>query len=508
MSQLAAPAAMQQLFVSLSLALGSASVAIAFGLPLAVLLARARIFGGRIAWAIIAALIFAPLYVHLAGWDALGAWLGLFGRNAPQAILSGLPSAIWVHGVAAAPWAAILISVGLTQVPRQEEEQALLETSPSIVFWRIVLPRLLPWIATAGCFAAVSSWYEMTVTNVYLVPTVTEGVYNQVAGNATHEVIYLFPAYAVFGGLIALAAYSTRVLLVGDFRQLNQAPLFWSSQRNLLSSGFVWLLLAILAGVPLLVLIRQTGLSTRIVGTEAIREWTVNSFAATLWKTAIVTRMDFWWTAVAGMSAATASVVIAVPLAWWASQGSRLAPRDGSPWRYGLLFLLTILLLAIPGPLIALGIIKVMNQPTVGWLTFLYDRTVFAPAVAQTLRALPLVLLVVWHAVAQFDRLQLEAAQLDGCGPWQTLWRIVLPQRWPALFAAWLLGLGIAIGDVSCSLLVIPAGKDLIQRRLFGMIHSGVDNQVAAACLLLIGVVTVIAAVSSRFKVSSLRLRN
>ncbi|QDU30996.1 spermidine/putrescine ABC transporter membrane protein [Anatilimnocola aggregata] len=493
MSELADPAAIQQLLTSLSLAIGSGLIAVSFGLPLAVMLSRLHIAGGRIAWAIIAALLFAPLYVHLAGWDAVGAWLGLFGRNAPQAVLSGLPIAIWVHGVAAVPWAVVLITVGLTQVPRSEEEQALLELPLTAVLWQIIVPRAMPWIVTAGFFAAVSSWYEMTVTNVYLVPTVTEGVYNRIAGNFVNESIYPFPAYAVCAGLIVMAAYSTRVLLLGDYRQLEQSPIRWSVNRTqIISSAIVWLMLVLLAGVPLLVLVRQAGLSTRIVGSEALREWSLQSLGSTLWRTLLVTRMDFWWTFVAGASAATLSLMLAVPVAWWAR---------GENWRYALVFLVAFFLLAIPGPFIGLAIIKLLNQPALPALAFLYDRTVFAPALAQAIRALPLVLLVVWHAVAQFDRSQLEAAQLDGCGPWEILWRIVLPQRLLALLVAWLLGLTIAIGDVSCSLLVIPAGKDLIQRRLFGMIHSGVDNQVAAACLLILLVAGFAGAASAKFRV-------
>lgn len=486
---------MRQFLLSLALAGGSSLLAISLGLPVALLLTRFRIAGERAAWAIVAALMFAPLYVHLAGWDAVGAWLGIFGRNAPQAFLSGLPSAIWVHGLAAAPWASVLIAVGLQQVPRQEEEQALLDAPLASVFRTIVLPRILPWIVAAGFFAAMTSWYEMTVTNVYLVPTVTEGIYNRIAGNFVNETIYVFPAYFVFAGLIAMAAYSARVLTLGDFRQLRQSPPRWSlHDRSPIASLFVWSVLLLLAGVPLLVLLRQTGLSTRIVGTSAVREWSLNAFGYSLWQTLIVTRTDFFWTLVTGLLATTLSLAISIPLAWWAR---------ASGWKFVVMSLLAIGLLAIPGPLIGLAIMHVMNWPGIQPLNYLYDRTISAPAIAQAARAFPIVLLLVWQAVARFDRAQQEAAALDGCGPWQILLRIVLPQRRLALLTAWLLGLAIAIGDVSCSLLVIPAGKDLIQRRLFGMIHSGVDNQVAAACLLMVLVAAMAGAWSSKFGVRS-----
>jgi ABC-type spermidine/putrescine transport system permease subunit II len=41
---------------------------------------------------------------------------------------------------------------------------------------------------------------------------------------------------------------------------------------------------------------------------------------------------------------------------------------------------------------------------------------------------------------------------------------------------------------------------DTVARRLFGMIHSGVDDQVAAACLLLMFILALLAA-SIKFRV-------
>src|SRR5688572_26192807 len=73
------PASRQQLGLSLGLAAGSALLSIAVGLPLAVAVARFPNGGKRLAWFVILLLLVAPLYVHLAGWDAVGGWLGWFG---------------------------------------------------------------------------------------------------------------------------------------------------------------------------------------------------------------------------------------------------------------------------------------------------------------------------------------------------------------------------------------------------------------------------------------------
>ena len=477
-------AALQQLRLSLILAVGSAAIAIAFALPLAVLLMRAPIVGLRTAWFVLALLLFAPLYVQLAGWDAVGGWTGWYGRSAPQAFLSGIAAATWVHGVAAVPWATVVIAAGIAQLPRKEEELALLEAPPLAMFWRVILPRLAPWIVVAASLAMVSAWQEMTVTNVYLVPTVTEGIYNQMALNKQDSVIYLLPGFVVIAGLFALGMFAAQFLLTADFPQNSAGRIDWSRQRTL-PSLVVWSLLVFLAGVPLFVLIRQAGLQLRLEGNHLERHWTLQHFASALWRTARMTQLDFRWSLLTAAVAASLSLTLATIAAWWARS---------SGWRLLAVGIVATILLATPGPLVGMGVIRILNRPEIPGFTYLYDRTIAAPALAQAAHALPILLLIVWHAIARFDRSQQEAASLDGCGPWTILWKIILPQRWPALAAAWGFGVALAIGDVSCSLLVIPPGMDTIARRLFGMVHSGVDDQVAAMSLLLMGLLAVIAA--------------
>jgi ABC-type spermidine/putrescine transport system permease subunit II len=98
-------------------------------------------------------------------------------------------------------------------------------------------------------------------------------------------------------------------------------------------------------------------------------------------------------------------------------------------------------------------------------------------------RALPVVMLMVLQSLARLPRGTLEAGQLDGAGPWSILLRIIIPQRAAALAAAWLAGFAIAAGDLAWSILVLRPGVDTLQRRLFGDIHAGADDRVAAVCL-------------------------
>jgi ABC-type Fe3+ transport system permease subunit len=147
--------------------------------------------------------------------------------------------------------------------------------------------------------------------------------------------------------------------------------------------------------------------------------------------------------------------------------------------------------LTIPGPLLALGVIEVLNQPTDSLLAFLgelYD-TDFRPWLVQTIRALPLVTLIVWPALASVPQAMLDTAATDGSGWWGRLVRIALPQRWPAVAAAWLVGFAVAIGELAATVLSMPpkpGGVTAISVRIFQDLHYGVDDRVAAISLVMV----------------------
>jgi iron(III) transport system permease protein len=144
-------------------------------------------------------------------------------------------------------------------------------------------------------------------------------------------------------------------------------------------------------------------------------------------------------------------------------------------------------LLALPGPLLGLGLIWALNRPQFPWLTDLYDYSILAPCLALALRALPLAVLVLWHALRSVPQETLEAAELDGAGWWTRLLLIALPQRATALLVAWLVSFAVALGDLAASILVVPPGVVTLSIQIFGKLHYGQEDDVAGICLALVG---------------------
>jgi iron(III) transport system permease protein len=460
---------------------------------LAVLLARTNMAGRRWAAALLGLLLVLPLFVQLAGWDALFGklgWLSMLTDSIAHPFLAGMRGAIWVHGMAAVPWVAAIVAVGLLQVEPQLEEAALLDASPLSVLVRVTLPRAWPYLLGAAVWTAVGTAAEMTVTNIYIVSTYTEELYNSFALSADALLAgwHVLPAISL---LVCLAGATVLVLQrLGAAADvvLQRTPLVFSLGKGRAAvSLLTWLAVLPMVALPIASLIFKAGMQfSRGPTGDIAHRWSPARTLAVVGAAPRQFATEFQWSVITAVEAATLAVMLAVALVWWSRRGG---------WRAFPLAVALAVGIAVPGPLVATSIIWLLNRDLPGFI-WLYDRTTAAPALAQAVRALPVAILIVWPALRSVRREVLEAATLDGAGNWTLLARVALPLRRRALAAAWLAGVAVALGDLSYSLLVIPPGQDTIQRRIFGLVHSGVDEQDAAACLFLAaGYAAIVAAI-------------
>ncbi|MDX1946494.1 MAG: ABC transporter permease subunit [Pirellulaceae bacterium] len=479
------------------LAAGATAIAWPVGTLLAVLLVKVELPGRRAAAVLVGMLLLLPLLVQLAGWDAaLGklGWLTLVAASPDRAWLDGMTGAIFVHGVAGVPWVTLIVGLGLLQVDARQEEAARLEASPLVVLLRVTLRQCGAFLAAGALWVVVISATEMTVTNIFLIApgsaTYTEELYLRLAlrGDAGEAALGVLP------GVAGLAVLVGGVLLVGSAaagRVVVRRPAAnaWPAGR------FRWPLTVLLWSVvfglvvpPIVSLIVKAGFVVREVEGERIRSWSMVKSVQEVAAAPAAFAGEFGWTWLIAALAATLALAVSIALAWPARRGG---------WRSWPAIVATVACAVIPAPLVGLAIVALLNRR---WppLEYLYNYTVLAPVLAQAVRAFPLTMLLAWHSLATVSDEVLAAAALDGAGSWQTLWRIALPQRRAALAGAWIAGLAVAAGDLAWSLLVLPPGLDTIQRRVFGLVHSGVEEQVASICLVSLLAYGVLAAVAWR----------
>lgn len=487
---------MMSLLNSAVLALGALAIAMPFGAWLAVLLTRFDLPGRRIAMGCLGMLLFVPLYVQLSAWDAAFGKLGWFTflhGSLAQPLLGGMRGAIVVHGMAAVPWMALLIAIGLWQVDPAQEESALLVMPARAVLWRITFPQVWPFMAAAAIWTVVSTTSEMTVTNIYLINpgewTFTERFYMRMASqDTTQAALGALPGViglmvVVAGTLWMISRFLNRRVLASQRHSLVFSPGKW----RVILTALTWLLVLALIGLPIASLVSKAGFVVRHAGEERIRSWSLTACLSQLANVPSHFTRELIGTAEVAAGAATLALLMGMCLAWPGRRGGNLAIPA---------MIAIVLGLAIPGPLVGTSLIQIFNHdvppliPLAGgtvksWLLIVYDNTPLVPTIAQAVHALPLTILLLWHSFATLSDDVLAAAALDGLSPLRVFTRIALPQRWRAVAAAWLTAFAIAAGDLAWCHLVTPPGLDLLQRRVFGLVHSGVEEQVAAISLVL-----------------------
>ncbi len=465
---------------SLVLTLETLALSLPMGTAVAWMLLRSDLPGRRTGVSIIVVLLFLPLYLQASAWQAGFGQEGWYSPHASgEPWVSGWNAALWVHTLAAIPWVVLFAGLGLRTVEPALEEQALLDGTPWQVFRRVTLPACRPALGLAAVWVAMFTAGEMTVTSTFAVRTYAEEVYTQIAmhDQAAGAMAALLPG--IVGTLVLLG--------IGMFCCVRLArperPLNLKSSRVFALGGWRWPLalsvlaaMLLLAGVPLANLIYKAGVLVAQTEAGRVRTWSAGKCLWTILLAPWQCRRECTWSLVIGSLAATAAVVTAIPLAWLARK---------SRWLGTLAIAVALVCLVVPGPLVALAIIGLLNRPALPWLVRLYDHPIFAPWMALTIRAMGPAVLVLWHAVRTIPQPLLDSAATEGCGPLGQLVRIVLPLRLPALGAAWLIGLSLALGDLTASILVVPPGVETLSIHIFNLVHYGVEDQVAGICLAL-----------------------
>jgi len=111
---------------------------------------------------------------------------------------------------------------------------------------------------------------------------------------------------------------------------------------------------------------------------------------------------------------------------------------------------------------------------------------------AFVLRTFPYALLVLWPAVRSLPEPHLEAAAVDGLGPWGRIWHVALPSSRGALLAAWAVGFVLAVGELPASNLLTPPGTELMAGEIWSLLHTGVESHLAGVALVMLAAVAAI----------------
>jgi iron(III) transport system permease protein len=468
---------------SLTLAAGTLTLSLPIGTLLAILIAKTNMPGRLWMERLLLTMLLVPLVVQAAAWETvfgLGGWARepiarLQSSGMAQPWFSGWIGTIWIHAMAAVPWTVLLVGTIIRSVPRELEEDASLAMPAGHVLLRVTLRHALGGAMVAATWIGLVSVGATTVTDLFQVRTFAEEVYT--AANLGGEV-------ALWQGTATVALTVLAVLLA-------TSPLW--NMRNILSHGSGWrwqmgpgrhltsvagwIVVLLLVAVPLASLAWKAGIRVDPIDDHYVCSWSTEQLIRQVAASPGIHRREWGWSLAIGGIAAVLATLLATCIAWMMCR-NRVAK------------FLSLLLLAIgfalPGPVVGVWLIHGFNQPLDSLLrplTWCYDNTILVPVLAQVFRALPLVTLLIWVRMAAIPQDVLDSSLCDGASWWRQLTWVILPQCWLVIIAAIGVALVLAIGELAATILVVPPGVSTLPVRIFGLLHYGAEDRVAALCL-------------------------
>ena len=430
---------------------GTALMATAIGVPLGILLARARLRQPALLRFGLTIPLLLPPYVVALAWTYISTWL----QSAAGAIV--------VMSLAFFPLSMLATEVAIRRTDARLEEAASLVASPGRVLWRITLPLATPNILAAGLVIFVLAVSEFGVPALLQVRVYTTEVFTAFASlyDPVRATMLAIPLLALCVFVAAMAAVLLGGRLVTPRRQTAAtAPMLPISP--LAASAACVVIIGVSVAFPLLAFVREAAAARApadiVAGSsEAIR----NSLI------------------LAGIGA-----TLVVGVAVWLGYGRAHA----TSWLGRVEDVVFVTLFAVPSTILGVGLISFWNRP--GPLGFLYGTNVMF-LLATLGRFLPLAALIL-AAVARYVPLSHEeAAAVNGAGWARNMGRIVLPQMRLGILATWAIVFVLAFGELGVSILVAPPGEATLPIRIYTLIANSPPSQVALLALLQISVITV-----------------
>ena len=478
------PTEMRALWGSLWISLASVALAALIGIPLALLLGRYDLPGGRVLGGLVALPAVLPPLVGVVAFLFLYGETGfiplllmwLFGLEEPPWRLQGPGAILLVHAYSMYVYFYLLVRAALVSLDASQlEAAASLGAGRWRTFRRVVVPHLRPALAGASLLTF------MTALGSFSAPYVFGGGFRvmptQIVAtrlNGEDQLAMVQTASLTAMALLALLLFrSDPREQVGGGGRKGAGPSRIAIRRPLarLLAGVVGWGLAMLMLLPHLTLVLVSFVPVGTWTTQPLPPvYTVNNYATlVLDPVRLRPLLNSIWLATV---ATVAAVVIALAGALVGARRST-APRRAI---HGLLALPW----AVPGTVFAIALATVfsVNRPLAG--RFVLVGTLWILPLAYLVRNLPITSRAISAGVRALDPSLDEAAASLGAGRRRTLLRVTLPLLRPALLAGASLAFVTAFGDFVTSIMLYTYDTRPISLEILSSLRQA-DVGVAAA---------------------------
>ncbi len=424
------------------------TAAVLIGTLAATLLLQWRRPAGWCRWLVLPLMVIPP-FVHAEAWTRA---LALAATPQTGWIAAGL-----VEVMAYLPVATGLSLLGLTSVDPGLVEAARVQRPDQHELVRVTLPLAGPQILAGGCAVLVLSLADYSIpsllqVNVYSLELFVLYSRGQ-SGSFATSLLYALPLLAVTVVALCLASRGLQAAAVKPLRGARTPGVgpVWPAWLS-------WLQRAALALVAVQILVPLVSMT---LGTPSWQNLQASLVAA---RSELVTSFVI----------ALAVGLACLPLAL------ALAVRMSRPGPGKLLWgILTVVPLAVPAPLVGIGLVRVWNTPLLGAVY----GTLAMPVLASLARFTSFAAMVMLAYYRRLDPMLFEAADLFQPNRVQAWLKVRLPLLLPGLVAAGCIAGALSLGELGATLIVAPPGKATATMRIYNYLHYGSSASVAGLCL-------------------------
>ncbi len=396
-----------------------------------------------------------PAFLYAQAWMAVCGWLETAGSVAAW-FPAGWVLSFWVQLGAVLPIAIGLCMLAMASVDTPSIEAARLVAPDITVFWRIVVPIAAPALGACAGLIFLLSLTDYSVPTLFSVNVYALEIFAEFS--ASNE-----PARAL---LLALPILLVTLLVMfatqGRIRNLMEGTGVF--QRPASPPEYPRWFVALRYGALGIVALHAGALVVSLLFTAV----TLGSHLPAV--------ADAGGDIGVSFGIGIAAALCCLPLACAAATMMNRSGRRGRIW-----WLLCIAPLAVPSPLVGIGLIVLWNSLLPAGIY----GTAAMPVFAALARFAPVAALIMLAQLRHTDPLLTDAARVFQRGVVRTWVLVRLPMLAPGLVAAACMVFALSAGELGATLLVIPPGLETVTIRMYNYLHYGSSGAVAGLGLVM-----------------------
>ncbi|MFA5267010.1 MAG: hypothetical protein WC379_03490 [Methanoregula sp.] len=394
-----------------------------------------------------------PPYIHALTWSE--------AMHAAGAVLPGLPTtgwliSFWVELMALLPLSVFLTWIAFASIDIRLVDAGRLVRSDHSVLRSIILPLAAPALGAAFGFVFLICCADYSVPSLFGADVYALDIFAQfsASNSAAQAFLYALP--------LLLVTLFVMIACRSGIRTLAQTPARFSARFGTPLVFPYWfrvlqITAAILLGIQIIVLF--SGLMLAVESPDA--------FITSV----LLAQKELMYS----LLTAALVVIISLPLALAAAQELRKPGiRGAAAW------IIILVPLAVPAPLIGIGMIMMGNLPV---FSSIYPALIM-PALVSVIKFAPFAAIILFVQMRFIDPLLFDAAAIFARNRTDALIRIHLPLFAPGLVVSAGILAALTLAELGATLIVAPPGHATITMRIYNYLHYGSSSDVAGLCLM------------------------